>query len=384
MDNRLSTADVGNNSSVDVTYKFDALGRRVYRDDGTTAEVFVQAGQQTIADYVAGTAASSPTYRYVYASYIDEPVLRYQPSATESLYYHRNQQYSVTALTDGSGAIAERHAYSAYGVPTITNASGTLRSASTYDNRYLYTGREWDDVILMYHYRARMYDAELGRFCSKDPIGYEGSRWSVYEYVRGASTLRLDPLGLQTEQHHHLPRQFTDELNRTCGHIFDELGYRLPRGIDALIDEFTSPHLTEVHRFIHNRLNYNQLVQSIFDSGASCCLTLEMLSALISSINRAVVEEFWPRSTPIRQPQMYPYTSPNPFNNPTPPRLIQTNDVFDQVIRDVCGPPKCPVPTPIPFPVTVPVRVPIESTDQVEYVCTVGVGMYVCYRVIRM
>ncbi|MEZ6135093.1 MAG: hypothetical protein R3C53_09310 [Pirellulaceae bacterium] len=50
MDNRLSTADVGNNSSVDVTYKFDALGRRVYRDDGTTAEVFVQAGQQTIAD----------------------------------------------------------------------------------------------------------------------------------------------------------------------------------------------------------------------------------------------------------------------------------------------------------------------------------------------
>ncbi|MEZ6138560.1 MAG: RHS repeat-associated core domain-containing protein [Pirellulaceae bacterium] len=134
--------------------------------------MFVQAGQQTIADYVAGTAASSPTYRYVYASYIDEPVLRYQPSATESLYYHRNQQYSVTALTDGSGAIAERYAYSAYGVPTITNASGTLRSASTYDNRYLYTGREWDDVILMYHYRARMYDAELGRFCSKDPIGY--------------------------------------------------------------------------------------------------------------------------------------------------------------------------------------------------------------------
>jgi len=85
MDNRLSTADVGNNSSVDVTYKFDALGRRVYRDDGTTAMVYVQSGQQTIADYVAGTAAGSPTCRYVYASYIDEPVLRYKPSGSESL-----------------------------------------------------------------------------------------------------------------------------------------------------------------------------------------------------------------------------------------------------------------------------------------------------------
>jgi RHS repeat-associated protein len=172
MDNRLSTADVGNNSSVDVTYKFDALGRRVYRDNGTTAEVFVQSGQQTIADCVAGTTASNPTYRYVYASYIDEPVLRYKPTGSESLYYHRNQQYSVTALTDGSGTIVERYAYSAYGVPTITNASATLRTESSYNNLYMYTGREWDQALQMYHYRARMYDANLGRFCSKDPIGY--------------------------------------------------------------------------------------------------------------------------------------------------------------------------------------------------------------------
>ena len=63
----------------------------------------MQVGQQTIADYGAGIAASTPKYRYVYASYIDEPVLRYEPSATETLYYHRNQQYSVIALTDGIG-----------------------------------------------------------------------------------------------------------------------------------------------------------------------------------------------------------------------------------------------------------------------------------------
>ena len=107
-DNRLNTADVGNNGSVDVTYKFDAMGRRVFRTDGTGSTVFVQAGQQTIADYTAGASASSPVYRYVYASYIDEPVLRVKPSASESLYYHRNQQYSVVALTNASAAIVER------------------------------------------------------------------------------------------------------------------------------------------------------------------------------------------------------------------------------------------------------------------------------------
>jgi len=38
-ENKMTTADVGNNSSVDVTYKWDVLGRRVYRDDGTSAFV---------------------------------------------------------------------------------------------------------------------------------------------------------------------------------------------------------------------------------------------------------------------------------------------------------------------------------------------------------
>ncbi len=75
-DNRLSAADVDNDSVNDVTYQFDALGRRVRRDDGTDDTVFVQSGQQTIADYPSGTAATSPTYTYVYASYIDEPVLQ--------------------------------------------------------------------------------------------------------------------------------------------------------------------------------------------------------------------------------------------------------------------------------------------------------------------
>ncbi|MFN6129811.1 MAG: hypothetical protein ACK6DC_00560 [Planctomycetota bacterium] len=36
-----------------------------------------------------------------------------------------NHQYSVTAMTTSAGAIAERHAYTAYGQPTILNASGS-------------------------------------------------------------------------------------------------------------------------------------------------------------------------------------------------------------------------------------------------------------------
>ena len=157
-DNRLASADVDNDSTADVTYDWDALVRRIGRDDGTTATVYVQNGQQTIADYTSGTAATNPTYTYVYASYINEPVMRGGTGGDR--YYHRTQQYSVTALTDSSGAIVERYAddaYDAYGGLPVFDGSGVGHSGTAEGNRYTYTGREWDDELGLHHYRARMF-----------------------------------------------------------------------------------------------------------------------------------------------------------------------------------------------------------------------------------
>jgi RHS repeat-associated protein len=192
-DNRLASADTNNDSTADVFYKWDALGRRVLRDDGTNATVYVQSDQQTIADYTAGTAATSPTYTYVYASYIDEPVMR--TGSGNSIYFHRNQQYSITALTNGGGAITERYAYSAYGTPTITDAIGTARATSAVGNRFSYTGREWDEALALYHYRARIYDSGDGRFCSRDPIGFRDGA-NLYGYLGDRPIVGSDPLGL--------------------------------------------------------------------------------------------------------------------------------------------------------------------------------------------
>ncbi len=193
-ENKLYAADVDGTSGADILQKFDALGRRISRDDGTTNTIFVPSGQQTIADYTAGTAASSPTYRYVYASYIDEPVMRAGSTSTAKLYYHRNQQYSVTALTDTTGTISERYAYDAYGKVSVFDSGGTSLPASAYGNRYTYTGREWDGELGLYHYRARMYSPDTGRFVSRDPIGYlDGT--NLFQIVRSNPILFLDPYG---------------------------------------------------------------------------------------------------------------------------------------------------------------------------------------------
>ncbi len=62
---------------------------------------------------------------------------------------------------------------------------------------HTYTGREWDNDIQQYHYRARMYDPALGRFCSRDPIGYVDGP-SVYHYVANSPLESVDPTGTVT------------------------------------------------------------------------------------------------------------------------------------------------------------------------------------------
>ncbi|QDV44436.1 tRNA3(Ser)-specific nuclease WapA precursor [Stieleria neptunia] len=111
--------------------------------------------------------------------------------------YHGTQQYSVTALTDSSGTIKERYAYDAYGGLSIFDGSGTARTSTAEGNRYTYTGREYDDVLDLYHYRARMYDPIAGRFCSRDPIGYAGRSLSLYLFVGSNALKFVDPFGLK-------------------------------------------------------------------------------------------------------------------------------------------------------------------------------------------
>ena len=66
---------------------------------------------------------------------------------------------------------------------------------SSYGNVVRYTGREWDGETGFYHYRHRSLAAELGRFGSRDPVGYK-SRSGLYRYVGNNPGSLTDPSGL--------------------------------------------------------------------------------------------------------------------------------------------------------------------------------------------
>ena len=170
-DSRLTGVDTTGDSTPEVTYSYDALGRRVWRTESSATVVYVSAGQQVVCDYPSGAAPSStPTYRYVWGDYVDEPILRCAGSTYH--YYHHNQQFSTIGLTNSSGVVVERYGYTAYGELSLTSGSGGSRSWSTNSNRYLYTGREWDDSVKLFYFRARWYDPVVGRFVGRDPYTY--------------------------------------------------------------------------------------------------------------------------------------------------------------------------------------------------------------------
>ena len=157
--------------------------------DGVTTN-FVYDGDQILAEYdQAGTLQK----KYVYGSGIDEPIL--MQSGANKYYYNRDGLGSVSEITDNAGTVIEKYSYDVYGKAVIKDASDNMLTQSAIGNRYGFTGRELDYETGLYHYRARAYSPELGRFLQTDPIGYYDAT-NLYQYTGNSPNNFLDPLGL--------------------------------------------------------------------------------------------------------------------------------------------------------------------------------------------
>jgi len=61
---------------------------------------------------------------------------------------------------------------------------------------YLYTGRRYSELTSQYFNRNRYYSPALGRFVSKDPIGFAGGH-NLYRYADNNPLIYIDPYGLR-------------------------------------------------------------------------------------------------------------------------------------------------------------------------------------------
>jgi len=160
-ENRLVSAS---GPSLSATYTYDAFGRRISKTVNGTTTKFTWDGDQLIEE-LNGTGTQLA--EYINGPGIDEP-LRMQRGTTKT-YYLADGLGSITHLTNASGAIVESYTYDPYGKPTILDATGTVIPQSAFGNRFLFTGREYDQETGLQNNRHRDYDSRIGRFLQRDP-----------------------------------------------------------------------------------------------------------------------------------------------------------------------------------------------------------------------
>jgi RHS repeat-associated protein len=175
-------------SSGSVSYKYDALGRRIQSAPST--------GVSTNFTYDGDDVAQDKTSTNVITEYLNGPGIDNkirQKTGTTLYYFAQDHLGSTTALTDSKGALVERETYDAYG-----NTAGSAKT------RYGFTGREREALTGLQYNRARFYDPQLGRFISEDPIALSGGM-NQFAYVHNNPQNRTDPSGLfDVDVHYYL------------------------------------------------------------------------------------------------------------------------------------------------------------------------------------
>jgi RHS repeat-associated protein len=173
-----------------VEHLYDGQGWRVARtENGVTNRHILDYGRSM--SHVLCEVAPDGS---IAASYIHGPMIAARlDAAGVPRYYHTDAIGSVVALTDATGAVTDRYAYTPYGVPA--------GSEGATPNPFRYVGglgcmEDADGLVFM---RARMYSPSKGRFLTKDAVEIvtrgNGAGFHSYAYAESNPKRFTDPSG---------------------------------------------------------------------------------------------------------------------------------------------------------------------------------------------
>jgi len=227
--NRL--VQVKDGATVVATYTYDGLNRRVTKTVGSIPRHFYYTDKWQIIEERIYTNTTADRQFVWGIRYTDDLVLR--DKGTERLYVIQDY-FQPTAVMDTTGAVVERYGYEAFGTSRVMTPTYGSRTTSSYDWETRYGAYRWDAETGLYQVRNRYLHAGLGRWVTRDPIGYRGGI-NLYGYVRNTPTNTVDPLGLDGWW-----SGFTESLCDSWNSIGDGIVAPFYGGWDALDDAYDS------------------------------------------------------------------------------------------------------------------------------------------------
>jgi RHS repeat-associated protein len=181
----LQKVTLPNNQAVE--YELDAAGRRVGRNpNGVKQKGWLYDGAIRI---IAETdAAGTVTKRFVYATQGHSPDFMVREGKNYRLV--KDALGSVRLVVDSvSGEVKQRIDYDVWGNVTSDTAPGF--------QSFGFAGGLLDSDTGLTRFGAREYDADSGRWVSKDPIGFAGGDSNLFAYVGNRPIGGIDPKGLR-------------------------------------------------------------------------------------------------------------------------------------------------------------------------------------------
>jgi RHS repeat-associated protein len=179
-ENRLTSVTLPNSGGT-VTFKYDPLGRRVYKQSPNATSIFAYDVDNLVETV---NATGGEVAHYTQGLNIDE--LLAMQGGTTTDYFEADGLGSITSLSSSTGALASTYTYDSFG--------NTINSTGSITNYFRYTARDFDTETNLDYYRARYYDPSTGRFVNEDPIDFQGGI-NFYAYARNNPIVITDPMG---------------------------------------------------------------------------------------------------------------------------------------------------------------------------------------------
>ena len=173
-------------------YDYDARLRRISKSSGMAAEQgaqYIYDGRNILAML---NNSNSPVFIFTNGQYVDEQLLLHM-SGGGDYFYSVDASRSIRLLTDSNATVAERYAFSAFGVRTISDGAGVMHTVSITGNIFSFSARELDEETGFLNNRARYADPLIGRFASADNVSISlASGVNLYYYAEDRPTMKRD------------------------------------------------------------------------------------------------------------------------------------------------------------------------------------------------
>ncbi|QQR72272.1 MAG: RHS repeat-associated core domain-containing protein [Holophagales bacterium] len=231
-------------NGIAISYVVDADGRRIgKRVNGVLTKGWLYAGG--LAPVAEVDALGQVTATFVYATKGNVPDYVLRDGTSYRLF--TDPLGSVRLVVEATtGALVQQIDYDAFGRITYDSNPGF--------QPFGFAGGLYDPQTGLTRFGARDYDPEVGRWTSKDPIGFNGGDYGLYSYAGSDPVNEADPTGLAGVGHHYVPVS-----------VFSEIPGLSPEAT-AVFDKATTGPLTKPNwnvGFTKQHIAYNNAARNL-------------------------------------------------------------------------------------------------------------------------